>query len=142
MISSTLSGVNHLISPSRLNHVSCLRQYLRVLPFMRSTASPSCQMPSKYLNISMNPTVLSAFSFLNGSIRRASSTSPSATIWSTRRFMRSYSSSRGRFSPIFIILKGRYFLSFFLNDVYVFPVCRQISSACITRRGFFLSTVL
>ena len=60
MISSILFGENHFIVSSLLNHVSCLRQYLRVLPFMRSTASSSGQMPSKKVNSSLYPTVFRA----------------------------------------------------------------------------------
>ena len=43
MISSTLSGENHLMSLSRLNHVSCLRQYLCVLHFILNMASSNVQ---------------------------------------------------------------------------------------------------
>ena len=47
MISSTWSGLNHAVSPSRLNHVSCRFAYRRELRFMSSTASSKVQRPSK-----------------------------------------------------------------------------------------------
>ena len=66
----------------------------------------SSHVPSRTLNISLYPTVFSAFSCRWGRRVMASCKRSELTISSTLAFMRANNSSRGRSSPIFRILNG------------------------------------
>lgn len=126
---------------ARASQVSCFFAYTRVFLAMRAMVVGRSSVPSKWLNHSLKPTVLSALRCRSGYMRLASCSIPSATICCTRALMRSNSCGRGMVRAKVCACSGGAVGRPVRWLLYGRPACRLTSMACIMRRVLAGSTV-